>query len=455
MKIFITRYLVFFFLLICSLKVYSQSNKWRDIHKVKKKETLYSIAREYSITIEELTNANPEMKEPGYQLKKGSLVFIPYSSQTSQVTPAAPHNMVLQSVSKTDVRQREIRLGLLLPLHDINGDGRRMTEYYRGMLMACDSLRCEGISIRVDAFNASEQCNINTLLANPQLAQCDVIFGPLYSAQMPAISAFARQHDIKLFVPFSINAPQIKDNPTIYQVYQTPSEINASIVSRFLRQFKNHHTVLIDCNDSASTKGAFTSLLRSELKSAGRSVSITSTKSSENNFAKAFSKTSPNVVILNSERSPQLNVVFAKLNGLANNMPELQITLFGYTEWMMYTRYNLDNYYRFNVYIPATFYTNPLSSATRRFEQKYRWSFHEDMLAALPRFAITGFDHTYFFLKGLHEYGKNFNGAIGSIGYTPIQTPLGFERIGANGGWQNKRILMVNYSPSKQIRVIY
>ena len=109
------------------MNVYSQSNKWRDIHKVKKKETLYSIAREYSITIEELTNANPEMKEPGYQLKKGSLVFIPYSSQTSQVTPAAPHNMVQQSVSKTDVRQREIRLGLLLPLHDINGDGRRMT----------------------------------------------------------------------------------------------------------------------------------------------------------------------------------------------------------------------------------------------------------------------------------------------------------------------------------------
>lgn len=455
MKIRIIRYLVFFFLLTVSMEAYSQSNKWRDIHKVKKKETLYSIAHEYSITIEELTNANPEMKVPGYQLKKGDVVFIPFSSRAPQTSSPAKTVATQQNAARTDVRNREIRLGVLLPLHDINGDGRRMTEYYRGVLMACDSLRCEGLSIRVDAFNASEQCNINILLANPQLAQCDVIFGPLYSAQMPAVSAFARQHDIKLFIPFSINAPQIKDNPGIYQVYQTPSEIEASIAARYMRQFKDYHTVLIDCNDSASTKGSFTSLLRSQLKSAGRSISITSTKSSEENFAKAFSKKMPNVVILNTERSPQLNVVFAKLNGLANNAPDLRITLFGYTEWMMYTRYNLDNYYRFNVYIPATFYTNPLSSATRRFEQKYRWNFHEDMLAALPRFAITGFDHTYFFLKGLHEYGTGFNGAIGSIGYTPIQTPLGFERIGSNGGWQNKRILMVNYAPSKQIRVIY
>lgn len=451
----ITRYLVFLFLLTCSVGVYAQSNKWRDIHKVKKKETLYSIAREYSITVDELLNANPETKVPGYQLKKGSLLFIPFSSNAAQASASAQPATSRPQASQTDVRQREIRLGVLLPLHDINGDGRRMTEYYRGMLMACDSLRCEGISIRVDAFNASEQCNINSLLANPQLAQCDVIFGPLYSAQMPAVSNFVKQHNIKLFIPFSIDAPQIKSNASIYQVYQTNQEINASIVSRFLRQFKNHHTVIIDCQDSTSTKGAFTSLLRSQLKSSGRSFSITSTKSTETNFAKAFSKTLPNVVILNTERSPQLNVVFAKLNGLANNAPNLQITLFGYTEWMMYTRYNLDNYYRFNVYIPATFYTNPLSSATRRFEQKYRWNFHEDMLAALPRFAITGFDHTYFFLKGLHEYGKNFNGALGSTGYTPIQTPLGFERISPNGGWQNKRILMVNYSPSKQIRVIY
>ena len=30
----------------------AQSNRWRDMHKVKKKETLYSISRDYGITLE-------------------------------------------------------------------------------------------------------------------------------------------------------------------------------------------------------------------------------------------------------------------------------------------------------------------------------------------------------------------------------------------------------------------
>ena len=49
--------------------VVAQSNRWRDMHKVKKKETLYSISRDYGITLEELIQANPEMASPDYKLK--------------------------------------------------------------------------------------------------------------------------------------------------------------------------------------------------------------------------------------------------------------------------------------------------------------------------------------------------------------------------------------------------
>ena len=54
-------------------------------------------------------------------------------------------------LSASDMRKRALRVGVMLPLHDVNGDGRRMVEYYRGFLMACDSLKMEGISIDVSA----------------------------------------------------------------------------------------------------------------------------------------------------------------------------------------------------------------------------------------------------------------------------------------------------------------
>jgi hypothetical protein len=124
--------------------------------------------------------------------------------------------------------------------------------------------------------------------------------------------------------------------------------------------------------------------------------------------------------------------------------------MFGYTEWLMYTKYQLDNFYKFNVYIPAAFHYNPLTSSTMRIEQKYRSNFRQDMLQSLPRFAITGFDHAMFLLQGFKHYGKDFTGAPGTVGYAPIQTPLRFERYGG-GGLRNRCLVFVHYMPEHRM----
>ena len=431
----------------------AQTTKWREIHKVKRKETVFGIAKDNGLTIEELLNANPEMKQPGYELKKGDIIFIPYPSSTPAKTQTAAQTSA--QTKAADSKSKTVRVGVMLPLHNENGDGNRMTEYYRGVLMACDSLRCNGISVDVHAWNVAENADINKTLRDNAAAQCDVIIGPLYSTQVKALSDFSRKHGIKVLIPFSINAPELLSNPNIFQVYQSPADFNESVISCFLDKFAGYHTVFIDCNDTTSRKGIFTFGLRRRMETMGRSHSITNLKSSDAYFSKAFSQVMPNVVVLNTGRSPELNVAFAKLNNLTMNDAKVSVSMFGYTEWMMYTKYNLDNYYKYNVFIPAAFYTNPLSAKTARIEQKYRWNFHADMLQALPRFAITGFDHAYYFIKGLSMYGSKFTGAAGVVGYTPIQTPLRFVRIGDNGGYRNNSILMVHYTPGHRIETLY
>ena len=435
-----------------------QASTIRGQHKVKKKETIFGISREYGLTIEELIKANPEMNTPGYELKKGMILNIPFPKDSLEAQAnreAAAKQAAAAEARKVtdDVRNREIRLGIMLPLHNINGDGRRMTEYYRGVLMACDSLKKQGISIDVHAWNTAEDGNINNVLSDPAAAKCDLIIGPLYSKQMDALSAFVTKHDIRLVIPFSINAPQLLTNRNIFQVYQSQTEQNEAIFTHYIERFKNYHTVVVDCNDSTSKKGPFTFGLRRQMEQRGMDVVVTNLKSTEANFSKAFSRTKPNVVILNTGRSQELGVAFSKINGLKANNPELDITMFGYTDWLLYTKVHLENFYKYNTYIPSVFYYNPLSAGTQRFERKYRQNFRSDMQNALPRFAITGFDHAYFFLKGLHKYGKSFNGAEGMFGYPPVQTPLKFERYG-NGGLRNKTMIFVHYLPEHTVETI-
>ena len=436
-----------------------QASTFRGQHKVKKKETIFGISREYGLTIEELIKANPEMNEPGYELKKGMILNIPFSKDSLEARAKREAAAKQVTVVKTapvvadDVKNREIRLGIMLPLHNINGDGRRMTEYYRGVLMACDSLKKQGLSIDVHAWNTAEDGNIYKVLEDPAAAKCDLIIGPLYSKQMDALSAFVTKHDIRLVIPFSINAPQLTTNRNIFQVYQSPTEQNEVIIARFIERFKSYHTVVIDCNDSTSKKGTFTFSLRRQMEQRGMDVVVTNLKSTEANFSRAFSRMKPNVVILNTGRSQELGVAFSKINGLKANSPELDITMFGYTDWLLYTRTHLENFYKYNTYIPSVFYYNPLSVGTQRFERKYRQNFRSDMQSSLPRFAITGFDHAYFFLKGLHKYGKSFNGADGMFGYPPVQTPLKFERYG-NGGLRNRTMMFIHYQPEHTVETI-
>ena len=436
------------YFLICALLIaqpYAATAQSLRTHKVQKKETQYGIAKMYGITVEQLVEANPGMEKPGYKLKKGAVIFIP---DTVKVASENKNNK-----DNADVRQRSIRVGVMLPLHKVNNDGKRMVEYYRGMLMACDTLKKEGISVDVYAWNLPEDGDVKKILEDPEAARCDIIFGPLYSRFVEPLSEFTEKHHNLLVIPFSIHAPELYTNRNIFQVYQAPNDLMESTARRCAAYFKDYHPIIVDCADSTSTKGSFTATYRRQLEVNDVKYSLTSLKSTPNSFAKTFVKDKPNLVILNSARSRDLTAVFSRMAEMRISNPDIRISMFGYTEWMLYTQYQQKNFHKYNVYIPAPFFTNLQSPLAEHIQKQYRQNFREDMMVALPRFAMTGYDHAVFFLRGLHKYGMTFDGAAGRFDYLPLQTPLKFERMG-NGGLQNRGFMFVHYRDDRTIETV-
>lgn len=261
----ILRYVALSLLLVLATEtILAQQPLFREQHKVKRKETIFGISRMYGITIQELIAANPEMNTPGYELKKGDYINIPWpksqpqAPQNDQPTASSQQPVAPAKPADVDVRQRAIRVGIMLPLHKVNGDGKRMLEYYRGILMACDSLRANNISTDIRAWNVAEDTDINTFLRDPKAAECDVIIGPLYTKMVKPLADFATQHDIRVFIPFSINSHEVLVNRNIMQVYQPATEQNETIINLFMERFSDTHPVFIDCNDTTSQKGIFT-----------------------------------------------------------------------------------------------------------------------------------------------------------------------------------------------------
>lgn len=432
---------------------FAQNQNWREKYQVKKKDTLYGIAKKYNISVDALIEANPAMKKDGFELKKDSYVYIPYASTTtSSQTTSTPVRTPVQTV-KRQFAGKTVRVGVMLPIHNVDGDGRRMTEFYRGMLMACDSLRAEGMNIDIHAWNVNIDADITDFIKQPGAAKCDIIFGPLYSKQVHALAEFCKARDIQMVIPFSITGDDVSMYRQIFQVYQTNDRQTNNSIETFLKLFPNCHPVFIDCNDKTSTKGNFTFGLRTRLESHNIGYGITNIGSSDDVFAKQFSTSRQNIVILNTGRSPELTLVLNKLAILKAQRPELKIKLFGYTEWMMYLGIDEAKFHEFDTYIPSTFYYNPASPRTQSLTRAYRQWFKEDMQNALPRFALTGYDYAQFFLRGFAKYGKAFKGAKYQNTWKAVQTPLRFNQVGT-AGKQNDFFQLIHFMPNGNVEAI-
>ena len=201
------RYLFLLLTLFFTIQVSAQTTIWRDIHKVKKKETIFGIAKDYGISIQELIDANPEMKQEGYELKKGNWIFVPYAKgNDKKYVPDSPNNINDKKPVIANTTTNAIRIGVMLPLHREDGDGLRMVEYYRGILLALEQMKQEGINTDVHAWNVPKDADIKTTLLDKNAPTLDIIFGPLYSNQVKPLGDFCQRNNIKMVIPFSIES---------------------------------------------------------------------------------------------------------------------------------------------------------------------------------------------------------------------------------------------------------
>ncbi len=451
------RYFALMLFLLLGMVAMAQTSRIRTQHKVGKGETIFGIAKSYEVTMEDLIEVNPSMKEVGYELKKGDILNIPFSKKNSQPANAAAAITKTQTTATpsttTVAGAKTVKVGVLLPLHDNDGDGRRMVEYYRGLLLACDRVKKDGVTVDMNAWNVPIDADINITLKEEGVDKCDIIIGPLYTKMVKPLAEFCKKNNIMMVIPFSISGNDVEQYANLFQVYQSNEEFDRATIRNFIQQFNGCHPIIVDCGDPKSTKGNFTAALRQELDSRGIVYSITSLKSDEKDFARAFSLSKRNVVVLNTEHSPSVNSTLAKLNTLTSKNANIQVALFGYKEWLMYTKVYQDYFFKYNAYIPTYFYYNEQSPDTRWVEANYRKWFDREMdNDALPRFALTGFDHGCFFIGGFSQFGKSFNGGKGQMTYKAVQSPLRFKKIGL--GQRNVNFMFVHYNPNRSIESI-
>lgn len=427
-------------------------SRCKEMHKVKRRETIFSVSREYKISEQELIDANPELKQG---MKKGQFLCIPYPSPKT-VTPQENNKYLIPPTDRelflankeTPEKISTIKAAILLPfLQD-----KRMIEYYEGFLIAVDSLKRTGTSIDLYVYNCGDdKASLNTILAKDEMKKMNIIFGPSQSQHVKTLADFAKKHDIRMVIPFSSKEEEVFNNPFIYQINTPQSYLYSEVYEHFTRQFSDANIIILEATATEKDKTDFIKGLKQELSNKGIPVKTLPESATAQNMKEVLRNDKENIFIPTSGSDVTLIKIIPQLTMLVRENPDTNIHLFGYPEWQTYTKNHLDSFFELDTYFYSSFYTNNMLPAAINFINSYHKWYSKDMVVNYPQYGMLGFDTGFFFLKGLAKYGSELEKKLPRMDLTPIQTGFKFQRVNNWGGFINKKVFFVRFTKNFEL----
>ena len=408
------------------------------LHQVNKGETLYEIAKQYNITEQDLLLANPEIKK-NKKLKKGIYLTIPQAkaAQGEAATAAATGKQALST----------LKVGVILPFVERSERARKMIEFYQGFLMAADSIKKEGKNLEIYAFSSgSTEADIMEVLGKPEIAQLDVLFGPVDEQQLPATITICKQNNTRLVLPF-VNGQSTAGNPHLYMACPNNAVTIAEAAGLVTKAYTNRNFIILKSNTDNYKGSLFTQTLSDMLGKNGNIVRLLNINSDESSYEAAMNQFKDNVIVPDNPNIKTLNILISKLDTFRQKHPNYNISLLGYPEWQTYTDKLLNSFFTFDTYIYSPYYYNALAGNTKYFEQSFTRNFGKPMAVNYPRYAMMGFDLALYIM---HEMLTG--GFVGQ--QVPYQNMYKFVQEGENNGYSNRFIQLIHFTKTKQIELI-
>lgn len=430
---------------------------------VKKKETFYSIAKANGITVAQLEAANPGITV----LREGQVLSIPSQSLASnqEEAPALPSDSTSTagetgSISVDDFASAsgvdttnvgELSVAVILPFmldEETPSKGAlRSTEFYKGFLLAADSIRNNGTPVRISAYD-SEGSNqkVHALIADSLLKTHRIIIAPDNAEQLIMLGEFGRVNNIKVFNDFLVRDETYLTNPAVMQA-NIPSAMMLEKAADAVAERVAYSTpVFLTLTDGQNDKGDFVDALKKRLDSRGveyKSISV------EGKLTPATLKALPAdgsySFIPTSGRQSDVNRLLPGLIEWRDEAVMPMVKVIGYPEWITFRGETLDNMHNLNTFIYSRFFDDEKSMRSQRLEKKFKDWYGAGMENAIPRQGMLGFDTGMF----VFEYLKNPSGR-----YDGVQNGFNFTvPEGANGGC-NSALYLVNYRPGGLIEKI-
>ncbi|MDY2604792.1 MAG: LysM peptidoglycan-binding domain-containing protein [Alloprevotella sp.] len=393
-------------------------------HKVKRKETLYGIARQYGLTVDELLAANPSVDTTRTKLKKGIELTIPEPRR--------------QAAAVAKVR----RLTVVLPLLEESVAGRRCIEFYRGMLMAIDQMRDEmqGEMVITTLNEPASGASMSHLMEQVEKSAPDVVIGPLYPGHFETVRGWvAARSKTDWLIPFSSKYPSVASQPRTI-LLNAPDEYKGQMAADlFVQHFRQARIVFL--HEQGGDEVLFTSGLRNRLVAAGMEVADLPVGYTRDDMQKAVAAKGLTLFVPDASTNAVATKLLDQMAHVSAPNAHSRVALAGYSRWndadsgvrSLLTRPATD------VYLCMPYFHDAGSPQGARFTSDYYGWFRQSA-AEGGQYAAMGHDAM------LAYFGQTQRHQVGTL---PV-----FSRIAEGGGRVNSTFVLLQFTPQGTIQQI-
>jgi LysM repeat protein len=419
--------------------------RYKTLHEVKKKETLYSISRLYGITVDQLVNANPDLKNT--KLKKGVVLNIPYTTAEDTQYQAEQQRLIEEANKPKVTMYPSIKVAVILPFskaeEKVSAESQKMINLYQGFLLAVDSLKQRGCNVEVFAYDeVSPASPVATILQKPEMKNMQLIVGPIRQWNVKSVADFAHQNGIAHVVPLSNDLSLVNEHPTTFQVNSHNSLMYNQVYNRFYLIHKDHNIIFVNMNDKGDNMPYITDF-KKDLDAKGVKYSNASIADLAT-LRDALKKGMNNTIIPSSSSTTAFESLCKKLDGLELTT-EYTVQLFGFPEWQTLQGKHDKYLGKYQCQFFTSFYSNGSSSRIQQFNGRFRRWFNQDQYNSFPKYGELGYDIGAYFIKGLNDFGSAFYENLHNYSYISMEFPMMFEKKNSWSGYQNRSMMIVTH----------
>ncbi len=465
-------------------------------HKVKKRETLYSIARFYEVDVEDIRAANPELGWGGP--KTGQVIRIPQSREMS-ASESVQDSIFTGEVQETyyydelmashDNRRRTYRIAYFIPfdfqepepldslIKDVASATRRnriieryrmeqktpqsvqFLEFFQGSLLALDSMRQTGMKLDVRFFDTRKSIDQTLLLLeNPEMEDMDLIIGPFYAFNLEIVAEFAKREKIPVVTPFFNEMTYAWDNPYLFQL--SPSmELGYREVAKLVASKHTYNIVYVREEDSVDVErhGLLREMIydgfddyRPEEPVIFKELVLTLEHTDE--IIHSLSSDRKNLVIV-----PTRNEALASrvVSSLYYRLKDFEIEIVGTPDWTEFSSIDYRYYHELSLMFYNPFWMDYLDPGVDAYLRKFRDHFYAEPRAMTRKginYGVVSYDMTLYFVNALKIFGPRFILSLSEYHPELVFEPYVFSRVSSAGGYENSTIPFYQFLPDMTIR---